>query len=618
MTSTLWRVAALVLVAISPNPQAPAGRALDRWADAIGGRETLQGMRTIHLRGTIATSGLTGTFERWATSRGQFRMALEVSTAIRQVSIFDGHQGWTVDASGVSHELTGGSLRSVISSAYETSDSFLFPGRLPGRVDAAGEDAGHPETALTLVPEGGDPITVYLDGRSFLPVREETAGPSGRRTITFSDWREVAGIKLPYVIRQSNGDSKLDAVITTEVAEINAPFAPELFTNPGNTASPIQFSADLQQTVSPVDVYLQHVYLPVRVNGSEPGWFFLDSGAERSFVSTAWAEHINLAAGGGIRAGGIGTGSTTMGLSGDVMLSLPGAEVPLKGLGVWDLSSFLPLIGRQWDGDLGYDVISRLIVRVDYERRELTLSDPTTFVPSDRAVDVPVTFLGNLPLVRAAIVLPGQAPIEADFVIDSGASGSLHLASPFASRHHVVDALRHTTTATTRGVGGETTEVAGRIARLQLGPFALAAPVVSFSTSLEEGLLANPAIGGIIGGEILERFTVTLDYPHRRILLEPNRRLHDPFRKNASGLSILARGAAFRRFEVDHVDSGSPASAAGIHLGDMLTSLDGHPASDLTLDRIEAVLRQDGRTVRMILERNGATIRIALKLRKQI
>jgi len=618
MTSTLCRVVALVLFAISQSPPAPAGRALDRWAEAIGGRETLQGMRTIHLRGTIAMSGLRGTFERWATSRGQFRMALEVSTAIRQVSIYDGHQGWTVDASGVSHELSGSSLRSVISSAYETSDSFLFPGRLPGRVDAAGEDANHPEPALTLVPEGGDPITVYLDGRSFLPVREETSGPGGRRTITFSDWREVGGIKLPYVVHQSNGDPKFDAVITTEVAEINAALAPELFTNPGNTASPIRFSTDLQKAVSPVDVYLQHVYLPVRVNGSEPGWFFLDTGAERSFVSTAWAEHINLVVGGGIRAGGVGAGSTTMGVSGDVVVSLPGAEVPLKGLGVWDLSSFLPLIGRQWDGDLGYDVISRLIVRVDYERRELTLSDPATFVPSDRAVALPLTFLGNLPLVRAAIVLPGQAPIEADFVIDSGASGSVHLASPFANHHHVVDALRHTTTSTTRGVGGDTTGVAGRIATFQLGPYALAEPVVAFSTSLKEGLLASPAIGGMIGGEILERFTVTLDYPHRRILLEPNRHLRDPFRKNASGLSVLARGVAFRRFEISGVDAGSPASEAGIRPGDVLTSLDGHPASDLTLDLIESVLRQDGRTVRMILERNGAVVRVALKLRKQI
>jgi hypothetical protein len=301
-----------------------------------------------------------------------------------------------------------------------------------------------------------------------------------------------------------------------------------------------------------------------------------------------------------------------------VVLSLPGVDVPLKSVAVWDLSSILPLIGRRWDGDIGYDVISRLIVRVDYERREVTLSDPATFVPDARAVALPLTFLGNLPLVRAAVVLPGRTPVEADFVIDSGASGSVHLATPFAARHHVLDTLRQTKAATVRGVGGDTAEIAGRIGALQLGPYLLDGPVVAFSTDLKEGLLASPAIGGLIGGEILERFTVTFDYSHHRMLLEPNGHFADAFRKNASGLSVLAHGADFRRFEVDGVDPGSPAASAGIHIGDIVTSLDGHPAADLNLDRIEDLLRQAGRTIRLTLDRDGATRHATLKLRRQI
>ena len=46
--------------------------------------------------------------------------------------------------------------------------------------------------------------------------------------------------------------------------------------------------------------------------------------------------------------------------------------------------------------------------------------------------------------------------------------------------------------------------------------------MAGFSTDAKEGALASPDIGAILGGEILERFTVTFDYPHHRILLEPN------------------------------------------------------------------------------------------------
>ena len=100
---------------------------LDRWAAVLGGREKLEKLRTIHTRGSIQTGGLNGTFERWSTWRGEFRMVIDLSSAIHQVNIFDGNQGWAMDASGSVHDLSAGDLRSAISSAYEASKSFSSP-----------------------------------------------------------------------------------------------------------------------------------------------------------------------------------------------------------------------------------------------------------------------------------------------------------------------------------------------------------------------------------------------------------------------------------------------------------------------------------------------------------
>lgn len=629
MKSTSCRILAIVLfcvaglaapkAAIAQEAAAPLTKeqVLDHWAAALGGRENLQNVRTIHLRGTLATGGLKGTYDRWTTSRGEFRMALDIPGAFRQVHIFDGQKGWVLDMSGTVHELSGEILKAVVSGAYEASHSFLFSGRMSGHVEFGGEDASKEAYILRLEADGGSPVTVYLDKKAFLPKHEESSGPMGSRTISFSDWRDFAGIKIPGTVRQSNGDPRFDAVLTTEQIEINDPAAAELFTKPGESAPPVHFADGAGKTVIPAVVYAQHIFVPVRVNGSEAAWFFLDSGAGESVVSRPWAQKAGLAFGGAIRGQGTGAGSATLGMARNVVFDLPGVEVPTNTVAVWDFSPILPMLGREWDGILGYDVISRLVVRVDYEHKQITLYDPATFVAGDRAAVLPISFMGNLPLVHAKIVLPGRAPIDAECAIDSGADG-FHLTTPFTNANHVLESVRKTISSSSVGAGGESKEFAGRIAGLQLGPYLLHAPIVEFSPDQRAGLLASPEIGALVGGEILQRFTVTFDFPHHRILLEPNSRFSDPFRTDESGLSLLAKGADFHRFEIDDVEPGSPAEAAGVRKGDILTAIDGHPASEFDLEKIDETLQQVGRRIRLTIERGGKTLSVSLELKERI
>jgi hypothetical protein len=599
------------------NTSLTKDQVLDRWAAALGGRDKLEQIRTIHTRGSVETGGMKGTFERWSTWRGEFRMALDLSGAIHQVNIFDAKQGWAMDASGAVHQLSGGNLRSVASSAYEASDSFLFSGRLAGTVVFSGRDANESAYVVRLEPEGGNPVTVFLDDNTFLPKREETAGPLGNtRTITISAWREFAGIKVPGRVVQSTGDPKFDIAVTTEQVEINAPLAADLFRKPAETAAQVRFTNAAHQAVIPVELYGQHIFVPVRVNGSQTAWFFLDSGAGGSVVTKAWADQIGLASEGAMRAVGA-AGATSLALAKNVVLNLPGVELPMPSVTVLDAAAGLPLLGRRWEGLLGYDVLSRLVVRIDYERKEITLFDPAVFVPGDKAAALPLTFLGNWPLVSAKILLPDREPIETKCFVDSGAGG-LMLSTPFTNANRVLEAVTKTVSSSIYGAGGESKRMAGRITGLQLGPYLMRSPVAGFSVATKEGALASPDIGAIIGGEILERFTVTFDYPHQRILLEPNSRFSDPFLANESGFSLVAKGPGFHQFESDNVEPGSPADLAGLRKGDVLTMIDGHQASDFNLDTLDTLFQQAGRKLRLTIQRNGQTFDVQLELKERI
>jgi S1-C subfamily serine protease len=111
---------------------------------------------------------------------------------------------------------------------------------------------------------------------------------------------------------------------------------------------------------------------------------------------------------------------------------------------------------------------------------------------------------------------------------------------------------------------------------------------------------------------------VTFDYPHGRILLEPNGRFAEPFLADESGLSLIATGEGFRRFEVDGVEPGSPAAEAGLRRRDVLTAIDGRPAGAFDLDRVHEALRKVGRTIRLTIARGRNSVDVNLKLRRRI
>lgn len=82
MKSTFWQVLMVALLCATGVLQTTRAQtkeeALETWAMALGGRKNLQNAQTIHIRGTVETGGVKGTYERWSTSRGEFRTALDL------------------------------------------------------------------------------------------------------------------------------------------------------------------------------------------------------------------------------------------------------------------------------------------------------------------------------------------------------------------------------------------------------------------------------------------------------------------------------------------------------------------------------------------------------------
>jgi S1-C subfamily serine protease len=109
----------------------------------------------------------------------------------------------------------------------------------------------------------------------------------------------------------------------------------------------------------------------------------------------------------------------------------------------------------------------------------------------------------------------------------------------------------------------------------------------------------------MLGSEF--RFVVTFDYPRETVYL---RRLAHPDddtgKFDRTGMWI---NLAWGGMRVMDVAAGSPAAAAGIKPGDLLTEIDGRPVAARTLSdaRRQLKLLAPGKPVTLVYSRAGAT-----------
>jgi hypothetical protein len=359
------------------------------------------------------------------------------------------------------------------------------------------------------------------------------------------------------------------------------------------------------------------IFLQVRVNGSEPLWFILDTGAAGTLLDTNRAKALGIKVSGGGYVEGVGETSVAAGMAKNISFSLPGVDFQARVVVVLPLSNLNRYIGRVVDGVLGHDFFSRYVVEIDYAARVINVYEPKDFQYSGPGDSIPLELKDNASSVRARLGLPGRAPIEGNFRIDTGGSHTLLLHSPFVKTQKVMESMSRTIAAPSAGLGGETSIRLGRVQGLQLGRFALESVVTGLAVSAK-GALANPDLTGNIGDGILRRFKVIFDYRNRRMILEPNDHLREPFESDMSGTVLTAEGFKLDAFTIFYIVENSPASEAGLRVGDVITAIDDKVCSGLALDEVREMFKQKGREYLLSIKRGAQTSQVKIKLRSLV
>jgi hypothetical protein len=369
----------------------------------------------------------------------------------------------------------------------------------------------------------------------------------------------------------------------------------------------------------PFELVLKHIVVNIRVNNSRPLPFILDTGDKFAIVDLDLAKQLGLTLYGDVNAGGAGAAVIHGRLVQDSSFTIPGFNgfsqpitlaIPLKNLEA-------PL-GHEVDGILGGDFIKEFVIRLDYGSRELRLYDKETFRYSGPGQSIPMELDANgHPIVEAEVTPQAGQPLKGKFVVDIGSGAALTLYSSFVAEHHFLDpGLKTIKALGAAGTGGQIQAQIGRVAELKIGEFRLAQPITMFSQDQAGAMAASP-IQGNIGQQILNRFTLYLDYSHARIIFKPNKDFGRPFARAFTGAALEGVGNDYRTIRVKDILEDSPATEAGLNKGDIIGAVDGRSTSALSLSEIAEMFERPG-SYRLDVQRGEAKLRLTLRPRRLI
>ncbi|MGB1041816.1 MAG: aspartyl protease family protein [Tenacibaculum sp.] len=315
-------------------------------------------------------------------------------------------------------------------------------------------------------------------------------------------------------------------------------------------------------------------------------------------------------------------------------------------------------MGTTIHGIIGYDLLKDVVAKVNYDAKRITFYNPKKYKEKQcRKCEIfPLEFFRNKPYIDvvAQIDTINNAKTPVKLLIDTGGSDAMWL---FEDTKEIIKTpIKHFKDILGEGISGTIYGNRSKIPSVSLGKFFIPNPTVSFldSTSTFNARQFKKR-NGSIGGNILKRFKLWIDYPNKKITLKKNSSLKKGFYYNMSGLHLVYDGQELVReraqtkfissfeegnqnnksstisfvntyhyifkpkYKVDRVVEGSPAAKVGVLKGDILKSINSKQAYEYSLEDILGLFQtKPNKKIKLKVKRGVTDLKFEFRLEKRI
>jgi hypothetical protein len=385
-------------------------------------------------------------------------------------------------------------------------------------------------------------------------------------------------------------------------------FAPKVLSDKSHISLPFQSVNNL-------------IIVPIRLNNLLPLNFLLDTGVKTPIITDRFysdALHVEYSrkftlrgAGNELPVEAYVAPNVTLGLN-EVVFNVPSVLVLEE-----DYLQLTKQLGMPVHGIIGLTVFKDFVVKIDYDKLELTLIKPEAFAKPRGFDDFDLTIEADKPYLEAKVTGADQTEHQLNLLLDTGASHALLLHNDQAC----VSLPDSTISGNLgRGLLGVISGDIGRISGMSLGRYHFEDVLASFP--LEESYsISNLEVerDGTIGGEFLRRFITYIDYPNNKLYLQRGNGHSDDFIFTKTGLSLEVDDENLHQFKVIDVRPNSTGEQAGIQEGDILLQVNGRKAKYLTLQDIYGYSkRRDGRKLRLKILRDSVEFKSVIILQDML
>jgi hypothetical protein len=566
-----------------PDPVDPY-TILHAYYEKIGGIPRLKSIKTVYTEGKNEYDRLQGRFKSWKQTPLRYRLE-EDFNIISQIQGDDGQVSWKKDPNGKVTILRDEQTikRRRIALGFENfehidSASSLFKVSYQGVQQVNNHLCHLIKICNRLNP---DVLLNFIDRKSFLLIQSIDQQPDMEIHTLYSDYRNENGMLFPFHEESEILPRQKKEITQIEKQIINLPIEPALFSIPLNISLDYHFLQGNSSENIPFQLIENLLYLNVKTAKDTRLWL-IDSGASMSVIDQGFASEMGILPQGEIKGYGFGANFDLQ------FVKLPAFRIQGIAFGEQTIFSFQGLAEKfrnpQCYGILGYDFLSRFVVKIDYARGRLSLYDPKLFVYKGKGSVI------DAPLKNGIFTLPITVDniYSGRWSLDIGSfNTSIHF--PFAKAKNLFQ--KKGVYRISRGLGGEYIEKTIQFNRLAIEKYIIENPLISIPDDPGTGATSSGELIGNVGNSILRHFTLYMDYEKQQIILEQGADFHRAFPQDNSGMQVGKNDQGIPH--IVFISPESPGEGAGFMEGDIIEKINEikfGPNSDLLL--IKNLLRQ--------------------------